>query len=145
MPRLKGKKMGRVSVALDVSNNRDIVAVELGTLQPDKVRHARIQGVVDSGAVHLVLPASVARELGLASRRTIKVRYADGREAIRDTVSNVYVELLGRDAVLPAVVEPRRKDALIGAIVLEALDLLVDCITQRLIPRDPTTMITEIE
>jgi hypothetical protein len=34
---------------------------------------------------------------------------------------------------------------LIGAIVLEALDLLVDCRTQTLRPRDPKEIIAEIE
>ena len=34
---------------------------------------------------------------------------------------------------------------LIGAMVLEGLDLLVDCQRQRLIPRDPSGPIYEIE
>jgi hypothetical protein len=38
-----------------------------------------------------------------------------------------------------------RKTALIGAIVLEQLDLLVDCTHQRLVPRDPRYQIVEIE
>ena len=35
--------------------------------------------------------------------------------------------------------------ALIGAIVLEDLDLLVDCTNQRLVPRDPKYVVSEIE
>ena len=35
--------------------------------------------------------------------------------------------------------------ALIGAIVLEELDLLVDCGTQSLYPREPDSILTEIE
>jgi hypothetical protein len=44
-----------------------------------------------------------------------------------------------------AIVEPKRTSALIGAIVLEQLDLLVDCQRQRLIPRDPSGPLYEIE
>ncbi len=44
-----------------------------------------------------------------------------------------------------AVVEPDRESALVGAIVLEALDLLVDCTHQRLVPRDPRYVVSEIE
>ncbi|MBI4605120.1 MAG: hypothetical protein HY721_24415, partial [Planctomycetes bacterium] len=44
-----------------------------------------------------------------------------------------------------AVVEPNRPDALIGAIVLEELDLLPDMARQTLVPRDPHQVITEIE
>jgi hypothetical protein len=41
--------------------------------------------------------------------------------------------------------EPNRETALIGAIVLEDLDLLVDCTAQRVVPRDPRGAIYEIE
>jgi hypothetical protein len=41
--------------------------------------------------------------------------------------------------------EPDRADALIGAIVLEEFDLLVDCASQPLRPREPDSILTEIE
>ena len=41
--------------------------------------------------------------------------------------------------------EPKREDVLIGAIVLEDLDLIVDCVTQTLQPRDPKQYTAEIE
>jgi hypothetical protein len=52
---------------------------------------------------------------------------------------------LGRHGVFTAVVEPKRESALIGAIVLEDLDFVVDCTTQRLVPRDPRYVVSEIE
>jgi hypothetical protein len=57
----------------------------------------------------------------------------------------VYLQLLGRDSVFTAIVEPNRRKALIGAIVLEDLDFLVDCTQQRLVPRDPRFIVSEIE
>jgi hypothetical protein len=42
-------------------------------------------------------------------------------------------------------VEPGRSDALIGAIVLEDLDLVADCTHQRPIPRDPRGMFAELD
>lgn len=44
-----------------------------------------------------------------------------------------------------AIVEPQRDSALIGAIVLEDLDLIVDCTTQQLVPRDPERIVSAIE
>jgi hypothetical protein len=76
----------------------------------------------------------VAKALGLRTGNTIKVSYADGRKAQRRQAEGAYVELVGRHGTFTAIVEPRRKTALIGAIVLEDLDLLVDCQHQRLIP-----------
>ncbi|MBI1914902.1 MAG: hypothetical protein HYS12_09230 [Planctomycetes bacterium] len=137
--------VGRISIEFEVANYRDMIRAEEGTLPPDKVRRQRIAGVVDSGAAKLVLPLSVARQLGLRLSNKIKVRYADGRRAERREAEGVYVELLGRHDTFSAIVEPRRKTALIGAIVLEDLDLLVDCQQQRLVPRDPSGPIYEIE
>lgn len=50
-----------------------------------------------------------------------------------------------RDSIFNAVVEPGRESALIGAIVLEDLDFLIDRGNQRLVPRDPKHIISEVE
>jgi predicted aspartyl protease len=110
----------------------------------NKVRRMKIAGVVDPGAAMLVLPQTVVKELGLPLGGKIKVRYADGRRAQRRE-AEAAIELLGRHATFNAVVEPKRDTALIGAVVLETLDLLVDCRRQRLIPRDPSGPVYEIE
>ena len=139
------KQVGRFSVQVEVANRRDIVDEDRGLLEPDKVRRLTISGVVDSGATRLVLPRKIAEELGLPFTRRVRVRYANNRTAIRDAVEDVHVQLLGRHGVFTAVVEPKRTSALIGAIVLEDLDLLVDCTHQRLVPRDPRFVISELE
>ena len=137
--------VGRFSVEFEVTNNEDLVRVKDGTIPPNKVRRCTVSGVVDSGAAMLVLPQAVAKNLGLPLGDKIKVRYADGRHAQRQEAEGAYVELLGRHGTFAAVLEPKRKDALIGAIVLEQLDLLVDSQRQKVIPRDPSGPVYEIE
>ncbi len=137
--------MGRVTVEVVVRNEGDHVLVESGQIKPDQVRQMTVSGIVDTGAAMLVLPESVADQLGLPKTGETSVRYADHRKATRTLVGRAEIEYAGRKDTFSAIVEPGRKDALIGAIVLEALDLLVDCRTQQLQPRDPNTMITEIE
>ena len=100
---------------------------------------------MDSGAAMLVLPESVAKQLGFPEAGQARVRYADQRSAKRKRVSNVLVGILGREAVFTAIVEPKRETALIGAIVLEELDMIVDCTKQVLQPRDPDLIVSEIE
>lgn len=141
----RAKHMGRFSVDLVVANFGDVSRVRDGTLAPDKVRRRTITGVVDSGATRLVLPKSLVEQLGIPISGKTKVKYASGQTATRDCVDGVYVELLGRHGTFSAIVEPKRKDALIGAIVLEDLDFLIDCTHQRLVPRDPKITISEIE
>jgi len=137
--------VGRFSVEFEIANNDDLALVRRGLLPADKVRRQRIPGTVDSGAAKLVLPQAVVKQLGLPVGDKINVRYADGRRAERRQAEEVYVELLGRHGTFTAIVEPRRQTALIGAIVLEDLDLLVDCQQQRLVPRDPRGPIYDIE
>jgi predicted aspartyl protease len=141
----RANSVGRFSIEFEVANYSDLNLVESGLLPADQVRRSKISGLVDSGALRLVLPQAVVRQLGLKRKGKIKVQYANGRTATRETVKGVYLEILGRDGVFTAIVEPRRKDALVGAIVLEDLDFLVDCQNQRLVPRDPNRIISEIE
>jgi predicted aspartyl protease len=106
-----------------------------------------IRALGDCGAALwvLVLPQALVKELGLpAKKNKVTVKYADGHKGVRVEVDEVRVYLMGRDAPFAAIVEPKRDTALIGAIVLEALDLLVDCTNQRLVPRDPNSVVCEI-
>jgi predicted aspartyl protease len=137
--------VGRFSIDFEVANYVDVVKAQEGSLAPEQVRRQVISGVVDSGAAKLVLPRAVAKQLGLRLTDPITVRYADGRQARRREAEGAYVELLGRRGTFTAIVEPNRETALIGAIVLEDLDLLVDCQHQRLIPRDARGAVFEIE
>jgi predicted aspartyl protease len=137
--------VGRITVEIEVANNEDLVRAKDGTLRPEKVRRTTVEGVVDTGAAMLVLPQAVVKQLGLPLGKTIKVRFADGRQASRREAKGAFVRLLGRDDTFTAIIEPKRQTALIGAIVLEALDLIVDCQRQRVIPRDPRSAIYEIE
>ena len=137
--------VGRFSVRFEIANYRDLIRAEEGTLPLEKVRRRTVNGLVDPGASKLVLPQSLVKELGLTMSDKINVRYADGRRARRSQALDAHLELLGRRGTFLAIVEPKRTESLIGAIVLEELDLLVDCSRERLIPRDPSGPLYEIE
>jgi predicted aspartyl protease len=143
--RREANGVGRFYVEIEIANNDELAAARIGRFDPRKVRRLRIQGLVDPGASRLVLPEKAANKLGLVSTSKVKVRYANGSTAKRPSVDGVYLELLGRHGVFGATVEPKRDTALIGAIVLEELDYLVDCRKSRLYPRDPDFVVSEAE
>ena len=145
MKQRKEKKMGRFAVDLELANNEDLTRLKDGTITPDKVRRVKIKGVPDSGATRMILPKSVVDQLGLSTSGQITLTYADKRAAKKAKVQNVWLSLQGRDGIFDAAVEPKRDDVLIGAIVLETLDFLVDCTKQKLQPRDPNAIISEAE
>ncbi len=136
--------MGRFSVQFDVVNYDDIANSRAGVLPPEKIRRLHLAGLVDTGATHLVLPASAVTALGLAESGQVTVRLGDGQQVQKAIVKVVQVEILNRSEVFSAIVEPGRNDALIGAIVLEQLDLVVDTKNQTLVPRDPLGIIAEM-
>jgi predicted aspartyl protease len=137
--------VGRFSVEFDVVNYEDVVRAKDGRLAEAQIRRVRLSGIVDTGASRLVLPPDAVAVLGLPEQEKVDVRFADGRLEQRTVVTAAQVEMLGRSGVFSAIVEPGRTDALIGAIVLEELDLIPDCKRHVLIPRSPHGVLAEID
>lgn len=128
-----------------LSNFLDIAAVEMGQLTPDKIRRVTMSGVVDTGATSMVLPLSVVQFLGIPANGKDNVSYADRRREIRDSTDFAHAQLCNRGGPFHAVIEPNHTDALIDAIMMESLDLLVDCRNLSVHPRDANFIMAEIE
>ncbi len=137
--------MGRVTVEFMVANNQEVQDASRGRMASEQVHWFQLPGVVDTGSTHLVLPTDVADRLNFPKAGEQVVRYGDRHSATRTMVEEVRVELLGRRGTFRAILKPERTTALIGAIVLEDLDLIVDCKNNRLVPRDPDHIIFEVE
>jgi len=102
----------------------------LGHLPPEQVHTYTTQGLIDTGATRSVLPP--AERLGLIRLSRTEARYANGLLEEVDVTEPFLVEILGRQASDDAMV--LGEDVLLGVTILEKLDLLVDCASQRLIP-----------
>lgn len=137
--------MGKVWQKAVFRNRDDRTLAESGHLPADQVREVEVDGIVDTGAAMVVIPPDVATRLGLPKVGEQTVRYADLRTATRDLVGQLEVEFQGRRSTYRAIVEPARKEPLIGVIVLEDLDFLIDPRNQKLVPRDPAHEIHEVE
>lgn len=130
---------------IELANHVDVTLAENGHISPEDIRRFNVEGMVDAGTVHLVIPAAAMQSLGLQESWQSKVKYADGHTSSRPVVKNVWLKLCDRDAVFSAIVEQNRETVLIGTIVLESLDLVVDRITQTLYPRHPHYMLIQVE
>ena len=129
---------------LELQNNADRELAAGGFKPPEEVREVEIDGWVDTGAEQLVLPKDVADALGVPTVGEANVRFADGRRDVRPVVDKVWLSVAGRHGVFQAVVEPGRQSALIGAVVLEYLDLLVDPVSKECRPRDADRILAEM-
>ncbi|MDZ7290869.1 MAG: hypothetical protein ONB44_06665 [candidate division KSB1 bacterium] len=85
-----------------------------------------VEAKVDTGATLLVLPEYVVSDLEFPIIRQQTVKYANEDTEERNVVWGVEVTLCDRKGVFEAIVEPKKKYARIGAVVMETLDLIVE-------------------
>ena len=129
--------MGEIRSNVTLENTGDRIEVERGHAQEADIRRETVDGVVDTGAVSLVLPQNVVEQLGLAAQGTAFVTYADERRDERPLAGPVTVRIGNRAMITNCVVGPAMSEALIGQVVLEMLDLIADCTSRSLTPRYP--------
>ncbi|HEX9972668.1 MAG TPA: aspartyl protease family protein [bacterium] len=127
--------MGEIKVNVELENFVDRYQFLNKELSEDKIRRFRIDAIVDTGAVMLVLPQDVVERLGLKFLRTVVVTYADERKEDRPVAGVVTIKIGDRFINADCVVGPPTSEALIGQIDLESLDLIPDCQEQTLRPR----------
>jgi clan AA aspartic protease len=87
---------------------------------------------VDSGAMDLCVPKLVALQLKLDAIEQRVATLADGRKEAVDYVGPVTVEVFGRHAFTGAMV--MGNTVLLGAIPMQAMDVLIDPRREQLIP-----------
>ncbi|NCQ33292.1 MAG: clan AA aspartic protease, partial [Armatimonadetes bacterium] len=127
--------MGDVYVDVELENYDDRVLVKRGHLETTEVRRETKRLLTDTGATMLMLPEDLVDALGLDRLGKIVVTYADERKEERPTAGVVTVRVKGRSMETRCVVGPPGSEALLGQVVLEELDLLVDSAQGKLVPR----------
>ena len=60
--------MGRFNMKLELANYADIIVAEQGHASERDVRRFEVEGVVDTGSAHLVIPATACRHSDWKSR-----------------------------------------------------------------------------
>ena len=127
--------MGEVQVELELENAVDQELLRLGHITDAQRRSAKVRALMDSGAVMLVLPQDLVEALGLREVGKAIVTYADERKEERPIAGIVTVRIANRATSLNCVVGPPNSEPLVGQVVPETMDLLVDCTQQKLVPR----------
>ena len=72
--------MGEIVVNIGLENPVDRINANKGISSEESIRRTRVDGIVDTGAVALVLPQNVVERLGVEAFRTVVVTYADERK-----------------------------------------------------------------
>lgn len=127
--------MGEITVSAELENAADRGRFEHGDCQESDIRRSTVEAIVDTGAVMLVLPQNVVERLGVGTRRTVIVSYADERKEERPVAGPLTIRIGNRFMSTDCVVGPPLSEPLVGQIVMEALDLVADCTNRTLAPR----------
>ncbi len=127
--------MGEIVASMELENAVDREVVRRGLRDESTVRRATVDGVVNTGAVMLVLPKDVVDRLGLETQREVAVTYANEYRETRQVAGPVTVHIGDRFMISDCIVGPPSSEPLIGQIVLGALDLVADCGNRTLGPR----------
>ena len=127
--------MGEIVASMELENTDDRGIVSEGLRDESTVRRATVEGVVDTGAVMLMLPEDVVSRLGLRTRRQVTVTYANEYRETRQVAGPVTVQIGNRFMNTDCIIGPPLSELLIGQIVLGALDLVADCANRTVGPR----------
>ncbi|MDR3148144.1 MAG: aspartyl protease family protein [Treponema sp.] len=113
-------------------NAGDMVKARDGFIPKDNIRAVTIEAMPDTGAWTLVINEETRQQLGLAIEGSITSTLADGSTAEYKQTEAVKIQWNDRSTTQQALVVPGADDILLGSLPLEALDLMVDPVNERL-------------
>ncbi|MDR1256677.1 MAG: aspartyl protease family protein [Spirochaetaceae bacterium] len=124
--------MGTFTEEITLENVIDRALAVRGYIKDGEIRALTIRAMPDTGAWALVINEDTRKKLGLEIAETSESTLADGKTDTYCVTEGVKIQWKNRSTVLPAVVIPNAKDILLGALPLEAMDLMVDPVNHRL-------------
>jgi len=125
--------MGLVHAEIILKNAGDVINVRRGSAKETEIRQTTVAAMVDTGAATIVINEAICQQLGLEVVDIYEAELADGSAQTYDLTEPVQIHWKDRKTTCQAVVVPNASDVLLGAIPLEAMDLIVNPTKQELI------------
>jgi clan AA aspartic protease len=118
--------MSIVYTELTLKNVIDAAFAEKGYIKKDEIRQMTVQAIVDTGAWTLVINNETREKLGLRDTGVGEATFADGQNGEYPMAGPLEVWWKNRHLVCEALVIPDAPDILLGAWVLEGMDLTIN-------------------
>jgi len=125
--------MGLVHAEIILRNAGDVTSVRRGYIKEPEIRQTNVTAMVDTGAASLVINEDIRRQLGLVVERPYRAELADGPAQMYGLTESVEIQWKNRGAICQAIVVPNANEVLLGAIPLEAMDLIINPSKQELV------------
>ncbi len=127
--------MGEVRAKLLLENGADRALADAGHLDDARVRRIEVDALVDTGAVMTLLPQDVVEALGLPLDGNIIVTLANDEKIELPRARLLSLAIGDRQMDTDCLVGPPRCEPLVGQLVLERLDLIIDPVRRTISPR----------
>ncbi len=127
--------MGKVLVKdVLLKNHRDEILSDEGHIPHEDVRQISLNMVADTGAVAVSLPQSIVEKLGLRYIKDVLITVSTGERQPVKMYGDLMVHINGREAYTQCLAKPENAPLILGQLVFEQIDYLVDCKNQRILP-----------
>ncbi len=127
--------MGEIKAKVRLENAGDALLKAEGRLGRRKLREAEMEAIVDTGAVMMLLPQEVVEKLGLSVIAKEVVTLANEQKVTMERAGPIQLSIGDRVMNTDCLVGPPGCEALVGQLVMEALDLIPDPARRTLTPR----------
>ena len=118
--------MSVVSTEITLKNEIDSAFAKWGYIKTDEIRQMTVQAIVDTGAWTLVINDDICQKLGLDDKGFGEANLADGQKAYYPMAGPLEIRWKNRRMIGEALVLPDAPDVLLGALVLEHMDLTIN-------------------
>ena len=136
--------MGFVFEEITLKNSYDVTNAANGIIEESDIRQKTVRVLVDTGCYSIVINEELRRELGLMVKGKKGASLANNERIICEQTDGVEICWKDRYTILPALIIPDKPYVLLGALPLEAMDLIVDPVRQKLTGAHGDEWINEI-
>ena len=126
--------MGEIRATVHLENKEDRTLYKKGIIKKEEVRQMELDALVDTGAVMILLPQDIVEKLGLEIFDKTVVTLANEEKIELDLAGDFVLTVCGRTMVSDCLVGPPLCEPLIGQLVLERLDLVLNPLKKTITP-----------
>lgn len=125
--------MGLVYADITLINGEDLVLAKRHYIGEDEIKKMNVSMLVDSGAYNMAINESIKMQLGLDVKEISRAQLADGSIQEYEVVGPIEVRFKNRRCTVDAFVLKGENEPLLGAIPMEAMDVLINPRSQELV------------
>jgi len=136
--------MGNVYVNIILKNAGDVTDVRRGYIAETDIRQIPVRALVDPEAGTLIINETIRQFLGLEIHGHHPVALADKTYKTCYSTDAVEIHWENRSTILSAIIFEETEDVLLGAIPLQALDLIIDPVRHQVVGAHGETIVSKV-